>query len=335
MASPHNQNQQSNQNQRTIGNTGIRIAPVSMGCWPIAGVTNRNGVTREKSIATLQAAVDAGVNFFDTAYCYGYNGESERLIAETLGHRRDEIVIASKAGVHWSPERQQLRDASPETIRRECHESLQRLQTDVIDLYYLHGPDPNIPIAESAGTFRELLDAGKIRSVGVSNCNRTQLEQFQAVCPISAYQPFYNMLQRDIEPELLPWCVEQNVSVMIYWPLMKGLLTGKFARDHQFDPQDARTNYPMFNGDEWEKNQNFLDELRPIAADANCNLTQLVISWTLQRPGITAALCGATRPEQIEETAAAMQQQLTAEQLKKIDTAITTRGSIKSNRTIK
>jgi aryl-alcohol dehydrogenase-like predicted oxidoreductase len=217
---------------REIGTTGILVSPVAMGCWPIAGITSI-GVNEADSLATLEAGAGAGINFFDTAYSYGYDGESERMIARALGHRRDQLVIASKCGIEWGPDRKQVRDARPQTIRLRCEESLRRLNTDRIDLYYLHAPDPGTPLAESAGAFVELLQAGKIRSVGVSNFDRIeQYEEFHAVCPISADQPHYNMLQREIEADRLPWCRDHGVSMMVYWPLMKGFLAGKLPRDH-------------------------------------------------------------------------------------------------------
>lgn len=313
---------------RNIGNTNIQITPIAMGCWPISGVTSVD-VTEQASLATLNAALDSGINFFDTAYCYGYEGESERLIAQALGDKRDQIVIATKGGIHWAGTKQ-VRDASPARIKQECDESLERLKTDRVELYYLHGPDPEIPVSESAGAFKELLDAGKILSVGVSNFNLEQLKEFAAVCPISAYQPRYNMLQRDIEVDRLPWCIENQVSVMVYWPLMKGLLAGKLPRDHQFAPGDGRQKYPMFHGEEWEKNQDFLDELRILAAELNRTVAQVVIRWTIQQTGITCALCGAKRPEQIEENAKVLNFELSPSQIESIDRLIEQRGPIGS-----
>jgi aryl-alcohol dehydrogenase-like predicted oxidoreductase len=314
---------------RRLGQTDIHVTPVAMGCWPITGITSVD-VNEAASLATLQAALDTGINFFDTAYVYGYEGESERLIARALGQRRDEIVLASKCGLHWE-DRKQARDARPATIDRECRESLRRLETDRIDLYYLHAPDPQVPLAESAGAFRELLDGGLIRAAGVSNLSSlSQFEEFHTVCPITASQPHYNMLQREIEAEQLPWCVDHGVSVCAYWPLMKGFLAGKLARNHQWDPQDGRQKYPVFQGAEWDHTHDFLDALRPIAAESQITLAELVIAWTIQRPGITAALCGAKRPEQIRETAAAMSVRLTDEQLARIDAAIRARGTVPS-----
>jgi aryl-alcohol dehydrogenase-like predicted oxidoreductase len=234
----------------------------------------------------------------------------------------------SKCGLHWE-QRTQVHDARPEKIRRECEESLRRLGTDRIDLYYLHAPDPNVPVSESAGALKQLLNAGKVRAAGVSNFRTIdQYAAFHAVCPISADQPHYNMLQREIETERLPWCIAHGVSVCVYWPLMKGFLAGKLARDHQWDPKDGRQKYPVFQGEQWTKTHDFLDKLRPIAAEAGLTLAQLVVAWTIQRPGITAALCGAKRPEQIRETAAAMKVTLDAEQRARIDRAIAERGTV-------
>lgn len=312
---------------RPLGRTGIWVTPLAMGCWPIAGITSID-VHEVASRATIAAAYEAGLNFFDTAYCYGYHGESECLLGEVLAPVRQQVVLATKGGIHWGPDGKQRRDGRPETLRRQCETSLQRLRTDVIDLYYLHAPDPQVPLAESAGALRDLLDAGKIRAAGLSNCSVEQLAEFLTVCPLSAYQPHYNMLQREIEASQLPWCVQHQVSVMVYWPLMKGLLAGKLPRDHCFDPRDGRQKYPMFQGEEWQKNQDFLDQLRPLATELGVSVAQVVLNWTIQRPGITAALCGAKRPEQIRDNAAALNWKLTPEQIERIDRAIAERGPI-------
>ncbi len=309
---------------RQLGQTDIRITPVAMGCWPISGITSID-VNEADSLATLAAAFDAGINFFDTAYCYGFEGESERMLGRALGSRRDEIVIATKGGIHYENGKQG-RDGSPKTLKRECDESLRRLGTDRVELLYLHAVDPLVPIAESAGALRELLAAGKTRSVGLSNASAEQLAEFSKVCPLTAYQPHYNLLQREIEASQLPWCRAHGVSVIVYWPLMKGLLAGKMARDHVFDPRDGRGKYPMFQGDEWQKNQDFLDQLRPIAAEAGKSVAELVINWTIQQPGITAALCGAKRAGQIRANAGGMGWRLSEQQMACIEQALVERG---------
>jgi aryl-alcohol dehydrogenase-like predicted oxidoreductase len=312
------------QPRRRLGTTDIEITPVAMGCWPVTGITSVD-VTRERSEATIRAAFDAGINFFDTAYMYGYDGESEQMIGDVLGDVRDEIVLATKCGLHWE-NKVSISDASPERIIAECTESLRRLGTDRIELYYLHAPDPQVPVAESAGAILELIKAGKVLSAGLSNASVAELTEFNAVCPLSAYQPHYNMLQREIENEQLPWCIENSVSTMVYWPLMKGLLAGKLPRDHKFDPIDGRQKYPMFQGEEWNKNHDFIDRLRQIADGIGRSIPELVVNWTIQQPGITAALCGAKRPEQIAETASTLTWQLSPEAISAIDQAIADRG---------
>lgn len=311
---------------RPLGSSDIHVSPVALGCWPISGMTSL-GVNEADSIATVAACLDHGVNFLDTAYCYGADGESERLIARAIQGRRDELVIATKGGIHWGPDGKQAYDASPATLRRECETSLQRLATDRVELYYLHAPDPNTPIAETAGAMKELLDAGQTRTVGVSNLNVAQMAEFHAICPITVCQPHYNLLQREIEADVLPWCRERGISLAVYWPLMKGFLAGKLPRDHVFDPRDGRKKYPMFQGAEWEKNQDFLDALRPIAADAQLTLAQLTVLWVISQPGVTVALCGAKRPSQLADNAAAMRGSLTPEQWKRLDVALLARGT--------
>ncbi len=312
--------------RRRIGTTDIFVSPVALGCWPISGMTTLN-VNETDSLATIAACLDVGINFLDTAYCYGANGESERLIAKALGKRRDEMVIATKGGVHWNSRGERILDARPETLQRECEESLRRLNTDRVELLYLHAPDPGTPVSESAAALRRLLDAGKTRAVGVSNCSLPQLQEFHAVCPLSAFQPPYNMLQREIERDCVPWCRAKHVSVMVYWPLMKGLLAGKLGRNHVFDARDGRAKYPMFQGQEWEKNQDLVAELSEIALDAGVTIAQLVVNWTIHQPGITAALCGAKRPAQIAETSQAMRWRLTDDQRTRIGAALAKRGT--------
>jgi len=312
--------------KRRLGQTNQFVSPIAMGCWPIAGITSID-VTEEQSLGTLRAAFEAGITHFDTAYCYGFSGESERMIGRVLGDVRDQLVIATKGGIHWSADHKQVRDARPETLKAECEESLRRLGTDRVELYYLHAPDPQVPIAESAGAIQELIAAGKVLAAGASNFSVEQLAEFHAVCPLTAFQPHFNMLQREIENAQLPWCVEHGVAVLVYWPLMKGLLAGQLLRGHVFAEMDGRRKYPMFSGDEYQKNQDFLDKLRGLATELQKSVSEIVLNWTIAQPGITAALCGAKRPGQIRENAAALQWSLSAEQIHLIDHWIAERGS--------
>ena len=290
------------------------LSPVALGCWPIAGITSV-GVTEADSRRTLEAAVAAGITHFDTAHAYGYEGESERLCGEVLRPYRDRISLATKGGLVWgaadasrpTAKRPQSRDGRPETLRRQCEESLRRLGWDTVDVYYLHAPDPEVPIAESAGAIAELIDAGLARFGGISNfTTRDQYAEFAAVCPVALDQQPFNLLQQDITHDRIPWAREVGAATVCYWPLMKGLLAGKLSRDHRFDPRDSRQNYAVFQEPAWSRTHDLLDELRTIASDHQCTVAQLVLAATLATPGITATLCGAKRAEQIEETAAAM-----------------------------
>ncbi len=292
----------------------------------MAGMTSP-GTNEKDSLATIRACFDLGINHLDTAYMYGRRGQSERLIARALGSRRDEMVIATKGGLHWGSHGERVHDASPRTIRRQCEASLRRLATDHVDLLYLHAPDENVPLAESAGALRRLMEEGKTRAVGASNLEVSQLETFAAECPLAAYQPPYNMLQRRIERDTLPWCRAQGVAVLVYWPLLKGLLTGKFVRDHVFAETDSRRKYDMFQGLSWQKNLDLVDELRAIAADLGRSVTELVINWTIHQPGVTAALCGAKRAEQIRQSAAGAGWRLSDRAAARIERALAERST--------
>jgi aryl-alcohol dehydrogenase-like predicted oxidoreductase len=306
------------------------VSAVALGCWPIAGVTTL-GVNDADSIATIQKCFDLGINHLDTAHVYGPNGESENLIRRALGGRRDDMVIATKCGIHYESGTM-VTDNRPERLRLECEESLRRLGTDRVELLYLHAPDEKVSLADSAGALRKLMEEGKTRSVGISNFTVEQMDEFHAVCPIVATQMPYNMLQREIEERTIPWCRDHNVAVMVYWPLMKGLLAGKLPRNQPLAERDSRRKYPMYQGDEWERNQDFLEQLRGVAESSGHSVAQVVVNWTIRQPGITSALCGAKRPAQIEETAGAMGWELTADERAAIDAAIAARGSVVTKR---
>jgi aryl-alcohol dehydrogenase-like predicted oxidoreductase len=310
---------------REIGQSGIMVTPVAMGCWPIAGMTSLD-VNEADSLATLQTALDSGINFFDTAYCYGMDGLSEKLIAQAFRGRREKVVIATKCGIHFETPTKRVQDARPATIRKQVEESLRRLECERVELLYLHAHDGITSPAASAAELRKIWEEGKAQAIGVSNLSVAQMEEFLRECPISAVQPHYNMLQREIETEILPWCLARTISLMVYWPLLKGLLAGKLPRDFQFQPGDGRAKYPMFQGAEWEKNQDLVDELRTIAAKEGKTVAQLVVNWTIHQPGITVALCGAKRPSQIAESAGALGWKLSESANQKIAVALQQRG---------
>lgn len=311
--------------RRPLGPTGLDVSPVALGCWPIAGISSLD-VNDHDSLATLRAVEPSGINFLDTAYCYGLAGESEQLIGRVLPELPGDLVLATKGGLHYNAQAEQAVDGRPETLRRECDESLKRLGVERVDLYYLHTPDPNVPIEESAGAIAELLAAGKVRAAGASNCTLPQLRAFQQACPLAAVQLPYNMLQREIETETIPWCVEHGIAVVVYWALMKGLLAGKVGLETSLADDDPRRRYPMYQGEEWEKNLDFVRQLKTIADQAGKTVAQLVVNWTMNQPGVTSVLCGAKRPAQIRETAGAMGWRLDARQQAALDDALARRG---------
>ena len=319
---------------RPVGSSELAVGPLGLGCWPLAGMT-RSGITPAAAVATVAAALEAGIVHLDTAYCYGETGESERAIAQAMaGRRRDNAVIASKCGIHWEPGRKQCVDGRPERIRAEVEESLGRLGTDHVDMLYLHAPDPTIPIEDSAGELARLLNAGKTRAVGVSNVSREQLERFAAACPLAACQMHYNMLQREIEAEILPWCRDRGVAMFVYWPLMKGLLAGGMARDLVFPTTDSRHKYPMFNGTEFQRNLDFVEALQPVTRRLDCTLPDLVLAWTAEQPGITCVLFGATSPEQVSTNAHALGCELDDDARETIANAIRDRGPVANRRAV-
>ncbi|GIW96986.1 MAG: general stress protein [Pirellulaceae bacterium] len=303
---------------RQLGSTPLRVTPIGFGCWPIAGVSSL-GVTEEASVATLHAALECGINFFDTAYAYGYDGEADRLLVRAGIPKREGVVIASKVGQYFDARRVRHIDGRPPTLLRHAQQVLRRLGVSAVDIMYLHQPDPHVPLAESAGAIAEIVRRGMARYGGVSNVDAEQLRQFVRHCPQTiVVQPPFNMLQQRCLHELQPVCQEKRISVVGYWVLMKGLLAGKLPRDHRFDPRDKRLTYPIFQGEAWQRAQDLLDRLREIAADLGCTVAQLVVAWTIAHPGVSVALCGAKRPEQIRETAAAMRLHVAPEILQEI-----------------
>lgn len=307
-----------NDSTRQLGSSDLRVSSVGFGCWPIAGVSSL-GVNDQDSLATLHASLDAGINFFDTAFSYGYDGQADELLAQLLRDRPGQAIVASKVGSHYDAGRQRIVDGRPETLVKHAQIACQRLGLEQLDVIYLHEVDPQVPIAESAAGIAEIVRLGLARYAGVSNVNRQQLATFHAICPVIVVQPPYNMLQPEKVAQIRDFCVEQNIGIACYWVLMKGLLAGKLPRNHRFDPADRRLTYPIYQGQAWERSQDLLDHLRKLSMELQCTVAQLVVAWTLAQPGISVALCGAKRPAQIEETAAAMQLRLSPETLRQID----------------
>lgn len=262
-------------------------------------------VDDRESIAAIHAALDAGINLIDTAPIYGL-GHSESIIGKAVKSRRDKVVLATKCGLLFpkSPEQLPPRCLTKESVLKECEASLRRLRVDVIDLYQCHWPDPNTPIRETMEAMRWLLDAGKIRAIGVSNFSCEEIAAAREFAPVQCLQPPFSMIHRRAADDLLPFCVEHDMGVIAYSPLAKGLLTGKFDTTTEF--QGIRARDPDFHGDAFQSHLDMIEKLRPIAQRNDKTLTQLVLRWTIDQPGITVAICGAKRSSQVLDNVGAI-----------------------------
>ncbi|MCY2985419.1 MAG: aldo/keto reductase [Planctomycetota bacterium] len=316
-------NQIDNAHLIRLGTSDLYVSRIGLGCWPMSGISSL-GVTDEQSVATIRAALDQGINFFDTAYSYGYDGRSDRVLSQALGQQRSRAIIAHKVGTHWNAQKQRVVDGRPETLLQHAKECLERLGTDYVDVMYLHCPDPKVPIEESAGAIKEICRRGWARYAAVSNVTLEEANTFATICPIVAIQPYFNMFQQEAVEELQPFATHNHLSMVCYWILMKGLLSGHMARDHVFDPTDRRLSYPIFQGQAWQDAQDVLDHLRRIANEIDITVSQLVVAWSLTRPGVSVALLGAKRPEQIIESAQAMYMKLVPECIDEITNRLQT-----------
>ena len=304
---------------RTLGASQLKVSTVCMGTWAIGG-DFWGEVDDQRSIRAIQAGLDAGVNFIDTAPAYGA-GHSEEVVGRAIAGRRDRVVVATKIGVTRT-KTQFIRDLSPKTMRQEIDDSLRRLGVVVIDLYQLHWPDVNTPLAESLEVRREAKQAGKFRYLGVANFEIDRMEEIRQLGEIVSLQPHYSLLKRDIEGEVVRYCMENSIGIINYGTLGGGILTGTFTEIPELDEGDNRDRfYPWFKEPLWSKAQGVVDALRAIAAEREIPVAHVAIAWTLQQPGITSALVGARTPEQAEANAGASDVELSPEEIERIDEA--------------
>ncbi len=320
---------------RELGQSGIKVSPVIFGAWAI-GEWMWGPQDHNDAIAAIRAGLDAGINAIDTAAVYGF-GRSEELIAEALaGRKRQDVILLTKFGLRWDHggkgtvrffDTKDLHGnvlsvykyASPESVIEECERSLRRLRTDYIDVFQIHWPDETTPVEDTFGAVAKLIEQGKVRSAGVSNFTPELLARANAVTPLATSQPPFSMLLRDAEQDVIPWCREHSVGVIVYSPLQRGLLTGKIKPGHTFAEGDHRAGNAFFTSANIQAVNAFLETIRPIADAHNATLAQLVIAWTIRRPGITAALVGARNVKQASENAAAMHLNLRDDEIAQID----------------
>jgi aryl-alcohol dehydrogenase-like predicted oxidoreductase len=287
----------------TLGQSGLSVSPVAFGTWQLSP-RFWGEQSKDDAVAAVKLAFERGVNCFDTADAYG-DGYSESVLGEAIrGLPRDELVIVTKVFNHFNPDASRYPDLSPSHVVERCEASLKRLGIDTIDLYLLHFYDELTPLAEVAETLEKLRQRGKVREIGVSNHSVEQFRAQRRFGPYSVVQPPYSLIDPAIEKDLLPHCQAENLGVMVYSPLHKGLLTGKYKGTEVFD--DFRRHLPDFQGERFKQICGQVQSVRPIAEEYGLTIYQLVVAVTLMHPAIHVAVCGIKTPEQIAEAAGAV-----------------------------
>lgn len=320
---------------RRIGNTDLTLSVITFGSWA-AGSWMWGKTDRNDAIDAIRASYDLGVTSIDTAPVYG-QGDAENIVGEAIaGIPRDKVQILTKFGLRWdAPEGKGkfffkskdnngkpidiVRYAGRDSIIAECEASLKRLKTDYIDLYQIHWPDASTPMEETFEAVSRLIEQGKVRHAGVSNYRASHMAEADKLLPIVSNQIPFSMINRGIEAETVPWCIANNKAILAYSPLERGVLTGKIKPGHVFAEGDHRAEYRFYTDENLVKINAFLDKLRPLAESKNATLAQLVLRWTVERPGITIALAGARNAAQASANAKSMDISLTPEEIAFID----------------
>lgn len=301
-----------------LGSSGISVSRVCLGTWAIGGMM-WGGADEAASIRTIQAALDQGVNFIDTAPVYGF-GVSEETVGKALNGYlpRDQVVVATKVGLEWNEKGRVARNSSRERITREVEDSLSRLRTDYIDLYQVHWPDPLVPLEETARALEDLKRAGKIRAVGVSNYSPQQMEAFRQIAPLATVQPPYNIFERGIEGDVLPYAKQHGITVLAYGSICRGLLSGRMQADTQFTGDDLRRFDPKFKEPRYSSYLRAVAELDDLAKRRHgVGVLELAVRWVLDFGAV--ALWGARHPGQLEPLQRVFGWSLNGEDLKEID----------------
>lgn len=303
---------------RLLGRSELSVSAIGLGCM---GMSEFYGASnRARSLATFDRALEIGVNFWDTADMYGV-GRNEELIGEALAGRRDKVALASKFGVVRKDDGEFVRiDGRPDYVRRACEASLKRLGVDYIDLYYLHRVDPDTPIEETVGAMARLLEEGKVLHLGLSEVAASTLRRAASVHSITALQSEYSLWTRDVEQEILPTCRELGTGFVPYSPLGRGFLSGQLRSVNDLAEDDWRRSNPRFQGDNFARNLELADKVRDLAAEKRCTPAQLALAWLLAQGNDIVPIPGTRRVERVEENAGACEIELSADELRSIDT---------------
>lgn len=314
---------------RQLGTSPIQASVITFGAWAIGGWM-WGGADRREAVAAIKAAYDNGVTSIDTAPAYG-QGLSEEIVAEAIqGIPRDRLQLLTKFGLRWDVQQGEFffkskdndgkeidmyKLASKESVIKECEDCLRRLKTDYIDLFQIHWADNTTPIAETMEALLRLQEQGKIRAAGVCNYSMALMQEAEKTISLASDQVPYSMVLRDIEKELVPYAIEHKKAIIAYSPLQRGLLTGKIKPGHTFSEGDSRETNRFYTTENIKRVNGMLDSLRPLAAEKQATLAQLVLRWTIEQPGITIALAGARNAEQAVQNAKAAEVKLTKEDI--------------------
>ena len=302
---------------RTLGKSGLKVSAMGLGCM---GMSEFYGTRDDaESIATIHHALDQGLDFLDTADMYGM-GENEKLVGQALRGRREGVVLATKFGIQRDPTTgaRQI-NGRPEYVRQACDASLKRLGVEVIDLYYQHRVDPNTPIEETVGAMAELVSAGKVRHLGLSEADATTIERACKVHPISALQSEYSLWTRDLEDGVLAVCRRLGVGLVAYSPLGRGFLTGQLRRFEDLAPDDYRRNSPRFQGENFEKNLELVRQVEALAERKGCTAGQVALAWVLSRGEDVVPIPGTKRKRYLDQNLGALEVTLTQGELEELE----------------
>jgi aryl-alcohol dehydrogenase-like predicted oxidoreductase len=301
-----------------LGSSGLQVSKICLGTWAIGGWM-WGGSDEAESIRTIQTALDKGLNFIDTAPVYGF-GQSEEIVGKAIkGYlKRDQVVVATKAGLEWDDKEKVFRNSTRQRILKEVEDSMRRLQTDYIDLYQIHWPDPLVPIEETAQIMADLLKTGKIRAVGVSNYSPDQMDAFRKVAPLHSVQPPYNLFERQIEEDVLPYAKQHDIAVLAYGSICRGLLAGKMNPDTTFQGDDLRQHDPKFRDPLFSQYLQAVSKFDELATQRHDrHVLELAVRWVLDQGAV--ALWGARQPKQLEQVAQVFGWSLTSQDLQDID----------------
>ncbi|PPA69247.1 aldo/keto reductase [Jeotgalibacillus proteolyticus] len=307
--------------QVRLGASSITVNPVGLGTNAVGGHNIYPNLDDEIGREIIRTAIDEGINFFDTAFYYGPE-RSEELIGQVVKEHgsRDKIVLATK-GAHRSVNGEMELDNSPSFLRQAVEGALKRLQTDYLDLFYIHFPDEGTPKDEAVGTLKQLKDEGKIRSIGVSNFSIEQLTEANKDGYVDVVQSEYNLFKRDVEKDILPYTSKNTISFIPYFPLAAGLLGGKYTKDTTFN--DGRAKNPLFQGETFLRNLEKVEQVREIAQAKNAEVAHVVLAWYLTRDSIDALIPGAKRPDQVINNLKTLDVELSHAEIEKIDNIFT------------